>query len=90
MRYEAVDSKSISCEFEYDDDYDSLASLPISHRDHSTGNDGASEGCPEKIHILHMLVKSKINLIWVAYLVDAVGLNGGIYQLGHKFPFQVL
>ena len=37
-----------------------------------------------------MLVRWEVKIIRVTCLVDAVGLNGGINQLGYKFTFKIL
>ena len=69
---------------------DSLASLLISDRDHATRNDGASQGCTQEINVLQKLVRWQYKMISMAYLIDAVGLNGGVNQLSHEFAFKVL
>jgi hypothetical protein len=37
-----------------------------------------------------MLVRWKVEIIRMTRLVDAVGLNGGINQLGYEFTFKIL
>jgi hypothetical protein len=71
-----------------------LAALSVSDGNHAAGNYWTSERCAEEIDILYdKVVRTCTKWIWqmqMLNLVDAVGLDCRIDQLGHEFALEVL